>query len=100
MPTSIEQLPVPRKLPGGGSTSKQPEMQASKPRHDVNIADQIAIRSIVLGHNLSKMGKRVGGGGGGGGGGSRLGGDVAAQAAAIAASRAPPTPPPSMAGEE
>jgi hypothetical protein len=97
MPTSIEQLPVPRKLPGGGSTSKQPEMQASKPRHDVNIADQIAIRSIVLGHNLSKMVKSVGGGGGGG---SRLGGDVAAQAAAIAASRAPPTPPPSMAGEE
>lgn len=55
--TSVEQLPLPKRTVrtsaseglGGGIKSNRPE---------VNIADQIAIRSIVLGQSLGKSGAR------------------------------------------
>lgn len=88
--TSIDQLPAPKRMPL--SSKPEPGEGATKPRPEVRIADQIAIRSIVLGQSLSK----------GKGGGDSVAGQAAAESgAAEAPKRAPPpTPPPSIAGEE
>jgi hypothetical protein len=51
--TSIEQLPAPKRV------VKAPLTEAAMPksnRPEVRIADQIAIRSFVLGHKLPKIG--------------------------------------------
>merc|ERR1719384_802248 len=61
--TSIDQLPAPKRMPL--SSKPEPGEGATKPRPEVRIADQIAIRSIVLGQSLSKS--RGGSGGGIGG---------------------------------
>lgn len=87
--TSIDQLPAPKRMPL--SSKPEPNEGATKPKPEVRIADQIAIRSIVLGQSLSKS--RGGSGGG-------IGGQAAAESAAEAPRKAPPTPPPSIAGEE
>merc|ERR1719264_2432355 len=50
--TSIDQLPAPKRMPL--SSMPEPGEGATKPRPEVRIADQIAIRSIVLGQSLSK----------------------------------------------
>ena len=58
-PLSIDDLPAPKKPPpnAAAAVQRQPE-PTPKPKQDpVRIADQIAIRSIVLGHNLPKIGK-------------------------------------------
>lgn len=84
--TTIDQLPAPKRMPL--SPKPQPNAAsegATKPKPEVRIADQIAIRSIVLGQNLSKSK-----------GGSKDG-DVLEE---MASRKAPPTPPPSVVGEE
>ena len=88
--TSIDQLPAPKRMPL--SSKPEPGEGATKPRPEVRIADQIAIRSIVLGQSLSK----------GKGGGDSVAGQAAAESGAAEAPRRapPPTPPPSIAGEE
>merc|ERR1719384_769083 len=72
--TSIDQLPAPKRIPLSSKT--EPSEGATKAKPEVRIADQIAIRSIVLGQSLSKSK-----------GGS--GGDFGAQTAAESAAEAP-----------
>ena len=54
-PTSVDQLPAPKKVVKAkrGDVDDAPR---PKPKQDVRIADQIAIRSIVLGTNINKIG--------------------------------------------
>ena len=87
--TSIDQLPAPKRIPLSSKT--EPSEGATKAKPEVRIADQIAIRSIVLGQSLSKSK---------GGSGGDFGAQTAAESAAGAPRKAPPTPPPSIAGEE
>ena len=63
----------------------EPNEGATRAKPEVRIADQIAIRSIVLGQSLSSKSK------------GDFGGHAAAEAPRKAA---PPTPPPSIAGGE
>jgi len=81
--TSIEQLPSPKRMPL--LSKPQPNEGATRAKPEVRIADQIAIRSIVLGQSLSSKSK------------GDFGGHAAAEAPRKAA---PPTPPPSIAGGE
>merc|ERR1719411_1999707 len=84
--TSIDQLPAPKRMPLPPKPQSNAASEgATKPKPEVRIADQIAIRSIVLGQNLSKSK-------GGGKDGDMLGEERASR-------KAPPTPPPSVVGE-
>jgi len=50
--TSVEQLPLPKRT---AKTSTSETAQPASSRPQVNIADQIAIRSFVLGQSLGKV---------------------------------------------
>jgi len=49
---SADQLPAPKKL--GPKAPQEPEAPKPAPRREVGIADQIAIRSYVLGKSIGK----------------------------------------------
>ena len=57
--TSIEQLPLPKPVVKAPLTeaAMAAKSNSSSSRPEVRIADQIAIRSFVLGHKLPKIGK-------------------------------------------